>query len=251
MGDVTVAPAPVWDAAPHHRPLRVTAHLRDVVAYEPHYTLDLAGLIASRVRAMEAAEGSTPTPADGEGAPDYRLPLSRLAAGTEWVWAASCAVTPPGAIQRRYLYRRTDINWIAPYVERPIPKWVHHTSGPYRDVMTPCPTLGAPTLVWYAHGCPDTIRALLRPVLWVGRRRHTGDGRVLSWEVEVCDSDTPERWSFVQGTNIIRPFPLGAAQAWGVPHAPTMYAIRPPAWVPDRLYLLAGPPADTMPEVEF
>lgn len=241
----------VWEAAPHHVPVVVRARIRDAVGYNPGYLLDLAGIIASRYRAAQAAGGHKVTAADGEECADYPLPLSKLRVGPLWLWAASCAVLPAdGPINRPMLYRRNNVGWYTPYVEHPIPKYIHPITGPWRDVRNPTPTIAATHLTWYAHGDVDALRRTLSTVLWVGKRRHTGTGRILSWEVTQCDTPHPERWAYVQDGTIVRPVPIAAAEGWGVPYTPTPYAVRPPGWVPDRLTTLAGAPVPDL-DIDF
>lgn len=232
--------------------MRVTAHLRGGVSYDPPFGLDLAGILAAQVRVIERAgleeRGallSAPLPdSTGEEPDDYDLPLARCALGEEWHWAATCAhLTPEDAdMEMRMLTRSTDAGYGAAAASRPLPS-ISPARGSYRDARIPTPVTPATAATWWAVGNPDRVRALVEPLVSIGRRRNVGEGVVLSWDVsEVTDVD-PEAWAHMGDTGTLqRPCPAECATALGVHDTRmTWYAIRPPSWNPDRLLALVAP----------
>lgn len=245
MADLTL------DIAPGHAAVEVVAHLNTGLGYDPPYGLDLAGLLATRVRLLEQQrrhdEGrlvSHPLPdTTEEEVYDLRLPLSRCRTGSEWHWLASCVipVDPLPDPEPRTYYRTVDYSWAQRAAKRPLPHYLSPSSGAYRDVMMPAPVVVCGRATWRCVGDREQIEALLRGVRFIGRRRSTGEGGVLFWEVREVDED-PGTWGHLQGREITRPCPQECAEAlglegheWRLGH----YAIRPPSWHPDRLMPLA------------
>lgn len=240
--------------SPEHAPLIVRACLRSGVGMELPYGLDLAGLLATRIRvhdrAGRAARGSlltAPLPDTTEEEPeDLTLPLARCHGGGDWHWAASCAIPldPDPDPEPRMFYRVLDSGWMQRAAARPLP-YHHPSKGPYRDVMMPAPVVQCRELEWRAVGDAQAVEQLLRPVAYIGRRRSVGEGKVLSWSVaRVADVD-PARWVHCgDGDTLIRPVPERCAEALSVPYDLGHYALRPPSWVPGRMQELAMTQAD-------
>jgi len=233
-----------------HRNVRVTAHLRAGVGLDLPYGLDLAGVLASRQRDIDRAAiserglgRSAPLPDSlGEEPEDLGLPLSECSTGEDWHWLASCAI-PVGGLDEvvpRTFYRVLDSTWLHAAAERPV-MYHHPSKGPHRDMMIPAPVLMCAALEWRAVGDPDGIHDMVRGIPALGRRRSTGDGAVLGWDVEdVGDADPA--WAHVHGADIIRPCPVECAEDLGVPYRIGHYALRPPSWNPNRLTSLAMTP---------
>lgn len=239
------------DAAPSHVPVRVTAHLRTGIGYDLPYGLDLAGILASRMRAVardlrhqDGAHVTSPLPDTTEEDPeDMDLPLARcITAGADWHWAASCAIptAPDEDPEPRTFYRVVDSAWAHRAADRPLPH-VQPSSGPHRDMMMPAPVLLCPSVQWHAIGDPDRIEHLLRGILFLGRRRSVGEGRILHWEIETLATE-PDGWSHIHAGEIVRPCPEDCAAALAVPYRLGWYALRPPSWHPDRLMAMAMTP---------
>lgn len=235
-----------------HTPVKVVAHLRGGISYDPPFGLDLAGLLASRVRAIANAtldeNGrllNAPLPdSTGEEPDDYTLPLATCTIGPDWHWAATCAsLDPPGEPpEMRIIARGTDAGYGAAAAHRPLPS-ISPARGPYRDARVPAPVTPAATASWWAVGDAAAIRALLTPIRAIGRRRNVGEGMVLSWHVEARpDVTNITRWTHLGETETLqRPCPPECAHASGVTDTRTVfYAIRPPSWNPDRLLPLAA-----------
>lgn len=234
---------------PTHVPFTVTAHLLAGVGMNLPYGLDLAGLLAARVRVLaresRALSGNlltSPLPDSTEEEPeDLTLPLARCvhAGGEEWHWMGSCAIpvdANPDPAPRTF-YRVVDAAWAQRAADRPLP-YVHGSHGPYRDVMMAAPVLVCQALQWRAVGDPDETLRLLSPMRFIGRRHATGEGQVLSWSVETVVAD-PFLWAHTDGDDLVRPVPVACAQTAGVPYRLGWYALRPPSWHPGRLRELA------------
>lgn len=240
----------VLDLDRTHRPVEVKATLRSGVGMDLPYALDLAGLLAARLRRLEQAAlddagrlFSAPLPdTTGDEPLDMNLPLGRCSAGAQWHWLASCAIPEmvEPVLEPRTFYRTVDSSWAQRAADRPLP-YFHPTGGPYRDIMMPSPVLVCASLRWRAVGDPAVIASLLRPLRAIGRRRASGEGGVLSWTVTEVDTD-PGRWAHEADGNLIRPCPVACAEALGVAYRTGWYALRPPAHHPDLLANLAQAP---------
>lgn len=243
------APALRVDLDPGHVPIEVTAHLRTGVGFDQPYGLDLAGILAARVRRLAQATLDTrgalatqPLPDTTEDeALDLVLPLSRCSTGEDWHWLATCAtpVDPLPDPEPRTFYRVVDSRWAQHAADRPLP-YFHPSGGPYRDVMMPAPVTVCRAVRWRAAGDPEAVRALLTPLRFIGRRRATGEGGVLSWDITTptLTGDVGE-WVHADGDTLLRPCPTACADALGKPYTTGWYALRPPSWHPDRLSALA------------
>lgn len=231
-----------------HVPFTVTATLRSGVSMDEPYGLDLAGLIATRLRALARAQReaagrlvSHPLPDTTHPEPDdMALPLSRCLGGEDWHWLASCAipVDPAEDPEARTFYRVVDSSWAQRAAQRPLP-YQHPGKGPHRDIMLPSPVMLCRALQWRAVGDPVQVHELLRTTFFIGRRRAVGEGKVLSWEVELAEDVDPSAWVHAEGDQILRPVPAECAEALEVPYRMGMYAVRPPSWHPDLLQPLA------------
>lgn len=241
------------DVADGHRPVLVEARLRTGVGKDMTYSLDLAGLLAARLRRIAQADlddqgvlVAQPLPDTTEDdAHDMDLPLSRcLGGGHHWHWLASCATHPDAAPQPdpRTFYRVIDSSWEQRAAQRPLP-YTHPTGGAYRDVMMAAPVVICGSLRWHAVGDPERIADLLTPLTFIGRRRSVGEGGVLAWTVtEVPDAD-PARWAHLgDDGNLIRPCPVECAETLGVPYRRDVRGLRPPNHHDDRKMALAVAP---------
>lgn len=240
------------DVSESHVPLLITAHLRTGVSIDPPYGLDIAGVLAARLRTLDRARLSDEGRLIGNPLPDTTefdqgdmlLPVSRCLTGPEWHWLASCAVPvdPADSPEARTYYRVVDASWAHRAAQRPLP-YVHPSKGPYRDMMMPSPVVVCPALQWQAVGDPEAVYRLLHGLRFIGRRRAVGEGGILRWEVE--EVTTPAgRWGHIdhRGDEIIRPCPVECATSLEVDYRLGQYAIRPPSWHPDRLMEVAMTP---------
>lgn len=236
------------DVAPGHVPFEVRADLQTGAGWDLPYGLDLAGMIAAHLRRVEKqqreTEGTLVTSpmkdTTEEVVYDLALPLSRCTTGTDWHWAATCAipVAPQEDPEPRTLYRVTDSAWSERAANRPLP-YFSPKAGPYRDVMMSAPIITCSAIVWRGIGDVAAVHAAVRPIRSIGRRRSVGEGKVLRWTVREVAPDDPGRYVHAEGLDILRPCPTECADALTIPHRVGLYAIRPPSWHPDRLSELA------------
>lgn len=237
------------DIAPGQVPLTIKATLRSGVGMELPYGLDLAGILATRVRAFDRKERSdkdilhtAPLPDTTEEEPeDLALPLARCHGGGSWHWAASCAIPldPSPDPEPRTFYRVLDTGWMQRAGVRPLP-YHHPSKGAYRDMMVPAPVVMCREIEWRAVGDPDAVERLLRTLAYIGRRRSVGEGKVLSWDITPHLGVEPAEWVHVSdGDRLLRPVPPACAEALAVPYDLGFYALRPPSWVPGRLQEMA------------
>lgn len=236
-------------------PLEVRATMRGRTGIEQPYGLDLAGLLAARIRLTTEHRtrdgGPTRPDTTGEDVDDLALPLDRCTrdpAPDRWHWLASCAIVhdEAGDPEPDLFYRRLDDAWLGRAVTRPLP-YIHPAKGPYRDMMLPTLGVLARQLRWRAVGDPQKVAELLSPLRAIGRRHNTGEGWVLRWEVDAVTAPDPHRWVHVGDEGaLLRPVPEACAAHYEAPHRLGSYAIRPPSWHPSRLTDLAMTPAEEM-----
>lgn len=230
-------------------PFVVTATLRSGAGWDRPYGLDLAGILAAHHRRVDKARREQagtlvqqPPPDTTEGvAYDLNLPLARCTTGSDWHWAATCAI-PVAADddpETRMFYRTTDSAWAERAATRPLP-YFSPKSGPYRDVMMASNITMCPAITWHGIGNLDAVRQAVAPIRFLGRRRNAGEGEVLSWEVEEAHPDDPGRFIHADDDGaILRPCPTACVDDLEVPYRLGWYATRPPSWHPDRLSELA------------
>ena len=171
-------------------PMRVRAHLASGIAQSAPWGIALDGLLASELwsRAKAGArEGGRVLPRSREQAAPVDLPLPLAKCVTDdgtWHWAATCAQpdTPPdridvrpwmGRVDRRSLEQATD--WL--------PKTVSDRQGRYRARRMPLLVTPCLSVTWHAIGDPDAVSELLEGLVSIGKKRSSGEGHVLRWDV--------------------------------------------------------------------
>ena len=232
-----------------HKPFTVTAALRSGAGWDRPYGLDLAGIVAAHQRRLQKAAKEQagllidqPLPDTTDAAThDLDLPLARCGTGSDWHWAATCAI-PVAAEddpETHMFYRTTDASWSERAATRPLP-YFSPKSGPYRDVMMPSQITMCPAITWRGIGDLTAIREAVRPIWYLGRRRNTGEGEVLNWTVEEAHPEDPAHFIHADDNDaILRPCPTECADALAIPYRRGWYALRPPSWHPDALTELA------------
>lgn len=171
-------------------PLRIRAHLASSSASAAPWGIALDGLLASELwhdhKALLVTQNlPVPYPSDTEIPEDLALPLARCpgAGGDGWHWASTCAF-PEGSseVDVHYWTSRLD-HRAAEQTVAALPKTVSDRQGRYQARRMPVITSPAPCLVWWAVGDPDRIRAVLSPIVAIGKKRSQGEGHVLRWEI--------------------------------------------------------------------
>lgn len=212
-------------------PFKVTARLRGGLCVDQPYGLDLAGLLAAQLRRRSE------TKSEAAGGADLDLPLSVCALGGDWHWLGSCVTlnnNPDDLPEARMFFQVADLRHAHQFAAQPLPH-IQMSKGPYRDVMQPSPVVMCSEASWWGVGDLEAVRALLSGVRSIGRRRATGEGRVLSWSFTEVEGDPARIAHLGEGDDLIRPCPIPCAEALGVEYRTGWYALRPPSWDPDLL----------------
>lgn len=179
----------------HLVPVRVTAHLAAGIAQSAPWGIALDGLLAS---ALWQQHKDT-TPAGYSRAmdfdappPDLDLPLARCCPDAgPWHWAATCHHPAPGS--------RTDVHtWTGSLDHRDLeltttglPRKVSARQGRYRSRRMPLLVTTTPQVTWHAVGDPAAITDLLTPMNSIGKKRSTGEGHVMSWDITAAHDLDP------------------------------------------------------------
>jgi len=174
------------------RPLRITAHLASGIAQSAPWGIALDGLIAAEIwaeqKAAARAAGDDYTRAmDQVSPPDLDLPLSRcMRAGDDlWHWASTCgyhgATSLPTDV-RTWTGRldHRDLETVA----TDLPKVISERQGRYRARLMPLLVTPCSSITWHAIGDRDDLQNLLGSIMSIGKKRSSGEGHVLSWEIE-------------------------------------------------------------------
>lgn len=234
-------------------PLTVTAHLQQGVVLDTLFGTALDGLLASvvRDRAKATATAATGAPVTGslldgglrvDQPTVVALPLARC--GTlddpDWHWLCSTAfpLTPTGDPMRgdldvHHQHSRVRERVMEQAATR-IPASLPPASGRYRLRRMPVVTTPAAAVVWHAVGDPDAIDDLLTGLPAIGRRRGTGEGTVLAWQVTATAATDPDRFGHTHPTGTLgRPAPHRCVTRLGLPtDRDGVAGLRPPYWHP-------------------
>lgn len=178
------------------------AHLESGIAHGGPWGTALDGLLAAQLHAAtKAAELADPDAAprrpmlEQASPTDLPLPLARCElAGADWHWAATTAQPRDGADLMpdvRYWSARTDSRHLETLAEQ-LPQHLRERNGRYRARWMPTLVTICTSLEWSCVGDEDEIRSLLGQVRAIGKRRTSGQGRVMRWEVHPSERDT---WS--------------------------------------------------------
>lgn len=174
-----------------HIPLQVRAHLAAGIAQAAPWGIALDGLLAAEMwadhkAAQRAANRPTPHLFATRDPVDLALPLARcpIPHGM-WHWAATCAHPegrPDLPPEVRTWTGRTDSRALA-HLAPALPAVLSDRQGRYRARHMPLLVTPCTSVVWQAVGDPDQIRALLGGITAIGKKRATGEGHVLGWDI--------------------------------------------------------------------
>ncbi len=234
-----------------HVPMRVRARLAGGIAQSAPWGIALDGLLASEMWAQAKAAAredgqDLPRALDLDIPPDLPLPLAKCVTddGT-WHWAATCAqpdTTPEridvrawmGRVDRRQLEQAT--NWL--------PKTVSDRQGRYRARRMPLLVTPCLSVTWHAIGAPDAVRELLEGLVSIGKKRGSGEGHVLRWEVTPAADLDPYAAAHLHPDGTLgRPTPSACLAGHGdvVDGGLGRAGIRPPYMHPGRQHELHLP----------
>lgn len=171
-------------------PVRIRARLAAGVAQAAPWGIALDGLLAAELWAQEKsrcrAQGVGYVPAmESSAPPDLDLPLARCQPGEgPWHWAATCAQPDqdPGRVDVHTWTGRVDARALE-QVAIWLPKTVSDRQGRYRARRMPLLVTPCSAITWHAVGDAARIRQLLEGIISIGKKRSSGEGHVLGWEV--------------------------------------------------------------------
>ena len=174
-----------------HTPLLVRADLACGIAQAAPWGIALDGLLAAELWADHKAERRdagdlVPGLQDVHEPVDLPLPLARCATPDgQWHWAATCAYPigrpdlPPDV---QTWTARTDSRALEQLTDG-LPAVLSDRQGRYRARRMPLLVTPCTAVLWRAVGDPDGVRDLLAGITAIGKKRSSGHGHVLSWEV--------------------------------------------------------------------
>lgn len=164
-------------------PVRVVAHLASDIA-NPRLPPALDGLLAF-AQAVYLEQREPPKP--GQMAPvDITEAVALSPCGRYHLCTA--AIAEPELYRRgRFVNRRMPIAEAQALGDARV-RSLNLSGGPAKSFRIPLETawLKADRVTWYALGRVDAIRARLRWISYLGKRRAVGLGKVARWEVEPC-----------------------------------------------------------------
>lgn len=173
------------------QPLIVRAELAAGVAQGAPWAPALDGILASRrwatEKETEIADGRYQVRAlTQDYPPDLELPLVRcpLVEGPQWHWLSTCGWPegPAGDTSVHTWTGRVDARELEEVADV-LPKVVSRRQGRYRSRCMPLLVATCRALTWRAVGDPAAIAQLLDGVISIGKKRSSGEGKVVQWSV--------------------------------------------------------------------
>jgi len=169
----------------------VRAELASGIAQAAPWAPALDGILASQVwarrKSEEIAAGNYHVRAlDRENPVDLDLPLARcpLPGSDQWHWLATCGMPEQvaGTTRVHTWTGRVDARDLEQVAAR-LPATVSARQGRYRARRMPLLVAPCRTIVWRAVGDPAAVEKLLAGIDAIGKKRSSGEGRVLSWSI--------------------------------------------------------------------
>lgn len=162
-------------------PLVVRARLRGGITL-PGGPIALDSLLASQV----ALRAGLPPPRHAGDCQPIEIPVEREPGGRFHL--ASFSVSSFEEHSLRYVNRRAPVEQYQTIGSEKIRR-VQITSGANKSYRIPMETghVNGDVLTWWCIGDMEPIRELLSTVLYLGKRRAVGLGRVVQWEIEDCE----------------------------------------------------------------
>ncbi|GAA5033207.1 hypothetical protein GCM10023317_84930 [Actinopolymorpha pittospori] len=170
--------------------MRVRAYLAAGIAQAAPWGIALDGLLASELWAEQkascrAAGRGYVRALETDNPPDLDLPLARCQPKEgPWHWAATCAHPDQdhGRVDVHTWTGRVDARALE-QVATGLPKTVSGRQGRYRARRMPLLVTPCSSVTWHAVGDVARVRELMEPIASIGKKRSTGEGHVLRWEV--------------------------------------------------------------------
>jgi CRISPR type IV-associated protein Csf3 len=201
--------------------LRITAHVPQQIVLRQGLALD-ALLLAVEARRRGLPPLSVQTQAM---APELPIPLAKSPCGRLYL----CSHAQPSWEQheQRYQNRRFPLTEARSLSQM---KRVDVGAGPQKTYRIPYSAghLASSSLVWYAIGEREPLRALLAEVTHLGKRRSAGYGRVAAWDVSLCEPW--EGFPVLREGCPLRPLPLSWPGLDAAHCETTLAVLSPPYW---------------------
>lgn len=247
------APHANFHIDPGMQALQIRAHLASGIAHAAPWGIALDGLLASQLWAERKANlralAQPTTPLTDLADPaDLPLPLARCTAGGSlWHWAATCAhpegkpeSSPPDI---HYWSGDADHRAIEQLVTT-IPSQISIRKGRFRSRRMPLLVTVCSAVTWRAVGDITEVRRLLSPLVAIGKKRSSGEGHVIRWEVEPLDADPWDAGHLHPDRTLGRPTPAACLEGRGEEIRDSglgTAGLRPPYVHPSRQHTLHLP----------
>jgi CRISPR type IV-associated protein Csf3 len=184
------------------KPLIVTARLEAGLAHAGPWGTALDGLLAAQLHAqakdvaLDDPDTADPVPMMSQASPaEIELPLARCElAGNDWHWAATSAYPIDGhglMPDVRHASARADARDLEALAVD-MPTHLRERNGRFRARWMPTLVTVCTAVQWRCVGDEAAVRSLLSGVAAIGKRRTSGQGRVLAWQVA---ADSGDEWS--------------------------------------------------------
>lgn len=212
-------------------PLQVIARVAGPIAL-PNHPLALDALLASQV----ALRDGLPVPRHADDCQPIEIPIQREPRGRFHLCSHGSFEWDRHAL--RYINRRAPIEQYQTLGNDRLRR-VQITAGPNKSYRIPMETghIVNDEMTWWCIGDAGAIRELLSRVLYLGKKRSVGLGRVSAWSVVACL--TWPGFPVVRNGKPLRPLPTD----WpGLERPRCGYAnLTYPYWAHEREELLAIP----------
>lgn len=228
-------------------PITVTATMATGVAHTSPWGISLDGLLASELWHTRKAQDPPAEPAlDAADPPDLDLPLARCVPDADgpWHWAATCAWPDPiPTLPTVHTWTGRADHRALEHLTPALPKVLSDRQGRYRARCMPLLITNCATLTWSAIGDPDAITEILAGVIYIGKKRSQGEGRVLDWNVTPAPHLTPFAAAHLNPAGTLgRPTPPGCLTTHPELATPLGYVgVRPPHMHYSRMHELHLP----------
>lgn len=219
-------------------PLKLTAHINSTVAYNRDEGLPIDGPLCYHAALERLGERFFEPPDNDEIArasavPDPDCGLATHEIGDTWIYRASLAeIHGDYGTEIHHWNKQIDEPMLAHLVDRGAmkPRKVQLGAGEFKSYHQPVYSEIVERLVWYVEGDEERIRDLVPRIRALGKKRGTGGGRVLLWEIE--PHDEAMRWLYRPDGGLARAIPLGESAEWSGDRM--LVGFRPPYWLPSN-----------------
>ncbi len=165
------------------KPLTVTAELANGYITTDPWSPSLDAILAWAALKREYGADLLNRDPGRDGVTEVELPLLRLGEGDDWYYACSSPIPSSGLEHIGYTHKRFDDQLAPYYLEPPRRRTVNTASGRYKNYRMPHSRVVAASVTWHCVGEEGPIEELLADIEAIGKRRGSGHGRVVRWDV--------------------------------------------------------------------